>query len=299
MIAAVVVGLNHTSMAPFAPEHRQVSVNQASLHVVEAGDRKAQTMVLLHGYPETWLAFEPLMKLLSSRFHLLAVDLPGIGGSGAIARVDKRSIAAHLNDFIQQAGLKDVVLAGHDIGGMIAYSFLRYFPASLSKVIIMDTAVPGIGPWEAVKRNPYIWHFAFYAVPGLPEALAAGKERMLFDYFYNTLSANTAAITENRRKAYTDAYQAPGALKISFEWYRSFPLDEKDNAGSMQVHIPLMYVRGDKEPGDMEEYINGFKHSGIRHIISTVIPGSGHFTAEEQPEALAGAIADFAAGPIR
>lgn len=130
------------------PEHRQVTVDGVSIHTAEAGSKEGRTILFLHGYPESWMAFEPVMTLLSGKFHLLAADLPGIGRSEKPGPGDKRSIAAFLDRFIRQLGLEDVILAGHDIGGMIAYSFLRYFQARISKVIILDTAVPGIAPWE-------------------------------------------------------------------------------------------------------------------------------------------------------
>jgi hypothetical protein len=33
-----------------------------------------------------------------------------------------------------------------------------------------------VAPWEEVKRNPYIWHFAFFAIPELPEKAFSGKQ---------------------------------------------------------------------------------------------------------------------------
>lgn len=59
--------------------------------------------------------------------------------------------------------------------------------------------IPGVDPWEEVKRNPFIWHFAFHAIPDLPEKLITGKERVYFDYFFNTLSAKPDSIDAEAR----------------------------------------------------------------------------------------------------
>lgn len=272
----------------------QANVNGVSVHVAEAGNKGNQTILFLHGFPENSRAFEGVMNELKGEYHLLAIDLPGIGGSDPIASSDKNAIAGFVHEFIQTLQLKQVILAGHDIGGMVVYAFLKQFSQQVLKAIIMNTAVPGVAPWEEVKRNPHIWHFAFFAVPSLPEVLTTGKEKPLFDFFYDNLSANKNAITESNRNYYAAAYKRPASLKTGFNWYRAFPQDEKDNTAGSRITTPVLYLRGEKEPGaGIEHYIAGFKESGLLNITHTSIPDCGHFTAEEQPVKVAKAIAEF------
>lgn len=168
-------------------------------------------------------------------------------------------------------------------------------PASeyLLKAVIMCTAIPGVSPWEEVKRNPHIWHFAFFSVPGLPEQLISRKQRILFDYFYDTISADGHAINVEKRERYTAAYSSSEALRTSLEWYRSFPEDEAGNARNIACNTPVLYLRGTKEPGNIDDYTDGLKRSGLLNIRSKLIADSGHFAPEEQPEAVAKAIDDF------
>jgi pimeloyl-ACP methyl ester carboxylesterase len=107
------------------------------------------------------------------------IDLPRIGKSEPISSSDKNSIAKFINEIIQTLNLEKIVLTGHDVGGMITYAFLKLFPEKLFKAVIMNTAVPRVEPCDEVKRNPYIWHFAFYAVTSLPKTLITGKQRIL------------------------------------------------------------------------------------------------------------------------
>ena len=110
----------------------------------------------------------------------------------------------------------------------------------------MNTAVPGVEPWEEVKRNPYIWHFAFFAIPELPENILMGKQRVLFDYFFNSITANQSAIDDSKRDYYVAAYNTPSSFKTGLDWYRSFNQDEKENSTYIPVNIPVLYLRGEK-----------------------------------------------------
>jgi pimeloyl-ACP methyl ester carboxylesterase len=272
---------------------QQTNIKGITVHYLEAGVPGNPVILLLHGYPESAAAFIPLMTIMKDKFHLIAPDLPGIGQSEKIESSDKKSIAAFFSEFLKNIKLEKVTVVGHDIGGMVAYAMLRHYPNSLSQVVIMNTAIPGIFPWEEVKKNPHIWHFAFFAVPELPEALINGKQGVLFDYFYDTLSANKNAIPADKRMLYTMAYQLPSSLKTSVDWYRAFSEDEANNNNLPPVSIPLLYLRGGNEPGNMQDYEHGLKSSGIPHITAKLIADSGHFSVEEQPQSVARAIGDF------
>lgn len=273
--------------------NRKVTVNGIATHIVEIGDKGKLPVLLLHGYPENSGEFETVMDLLKNDYYLVAVDLPGIGGTENIASGEKYAIAAFVRVLIETLDLKDPTLVGHDIGGMVTYAFLKHFPEYLLKAVIMCTAIPGVSPWEEVKRNPHIWHFAFFSVPELPEQLISRKQRILFDYFYDTISADGHAINVEKRERYTAAYSSSEALRTSLEWYRSFSEDEAENAKNIACNTPVLYLRGNKEPGNIDDYTDGLKRSGLLNIRSKLIADSGHFAPEEQPEAVAKAIDDF------
>ncbi|TPG33937.1 alpha/beta fold hydrolase [Flavobacterium pectinovorum] len=272
---------------------QQIQIKDTSIHLVEAGNKSKQTILFLHGYPENWEAFKDLMNILKNDYHVLAIDLPGIGKSEKINSSDKFSIAVFVKDLIEKLNLSNIILAGHDCGGMITYSFIRHFANKVSKAIIMNTAIPGVEPWEEVKRNPHIWHFAFYAVPNLPENLIEGKQRLLFDYFFDTLPFIKNVFDANKRERYVAAYADPLSLKTSFDWYRSFPEDEKENSTYKEVSVPVLYLKGDKDFGDIEDYVKGFRKNGLKNIQGKIIANSGHFASEEQPEEVAITIDNF------
>jgi pimeloyl-ACP methyl ester carboxylesterase len=187
--------------------HSQVTAYGSSLHVVEAGDPEAAPFMFLHGWPESWSSWRQVMALASQQVRAVAIDLPGVGQStGNPTDGSKQQLAATIHELVGELGLEDLTLVGQDVGGMIAYSYLRAFQ-DLTRAVIMDVAVPGVGPWEEVLRNPYIWHFAFHSIPGLPERLVKGRQDEYFDFFYDVLSADPAKIP--RRRARTMSRRTP------------------------------------------------------------------------------------------
>jgi len=277
--------------------HRQVQADGIGIHAIEAGPAWAPAVVLLHGWPEDSSAFEPIMDMLSTDAHVVALDLPGVGGSETPPPSnDKRTLAQFVHMAIQSLQLERVTLVGHDVGGMVTYAYLREYPGELAQAVIMDTVIPGVEPWSEVERNPEIWHFGFHSVPALPERLVRGRQSAYFGFFYDALAARPRAIPEAQRIRHVEAYVRPVALHTGFEWYRAFPKDEEDNrhVEGQPVRTPLLYLRGERDPGlAVDRYVEGLRAAGVTEVRGEVIPGSGHFAPEEQPHAVAAALREF------
>jgi pimeloyl-ACP methyl ester carboxylesterase len=251
--------------------------------------------VFLHGWPEDWSAWADVLGLAASDYRVHAIDLPGIGMSlEPRPRGDKKHLADRVHELIKALDLKDVTLVGQDVGGMIAYAYMREF-TDLSRAVVMDTVVPGIAPWDKVIANPYIWHFAFHTIPQLPETLVTGREAEYFNYFYDTIAADSSKITADSRIRYVAAYKAATALQQGFEFYRSFHQDVQDNTASQAnpVDTPLLYLRGDREGGVIDEYVAGFRTAGVTNVTCGLIANSGHFAPEEAPAGVWEAIRTF------
>jgi pimeloyl-ACP methyl ester carboxylesterase len=275
--------------------HQQVLVGNLSLHVAELGDPQARPVLFLHGWPQCWAEWRQVMQLAAAEFHALAIDLPGIGQSAPGATDgSKREIAAAVHGLIGRLGLDRPVIVGHDVGGMAAYAYLRGYEDTAG-VVIIDVAIPGIDPWEDVIRNPYMWHFAFHAVPALPEVLTQGRQGPYFDYFYDVLATTPARISPDDRAAYVQAYATDAALAAGFDFYRAFPQDARDNLeqSGAATSTPVLYTRGAADHGNIDSYAHGLRDAGIRQLTTRLIPNAGHFIPEEQPAALWRHIRDF------
>lgn len=275
--------------------YHDLPITGGSLHAVEAGDPAADPVVLLHGWPESRLAWAEVIPLAARTHRVVAFDLPGIGASVLDEpRGDKVHLAALVREGIEALGLDDdrLTLVGQDAGGMIAFAYLRTQPAP-RRAVIMDTAIPGVAPWDAVVANPWIWHFAFHAIPRLPETLVADHRAAYFDYFFEAITAHPERLDRTRRDAHADAYARPSALTQGFELYRALPRDAEANAEPRRIDVPLLYLRGTAEGGDLDAYAAGLRASGVAEVRTGRIEDAGHFAPEEQPEAVWSAIDAF------
>jgi pimeloyl-ACP methyl ester carboxylesterase len=96
-------------------------VNGTRIHYVEGG--KGTPVLLLPGWPQTWWEFHKIMPELAKRHRVIAVDLRGMGGSAKPGLgYDKKNMAKDIHELTQALGYKQVNIAGHDIGAMVAYS---------------------------------------------------------------------------------------------------------------------------------------------------------------------------------
>lgn len=279
-------------------KHSQIPIHGGSVHVAETGAEHETSVLFLHGWPQDWSAWTSVLEMAGEHVHALAVDLPGVGQSiVADPPAASRDIADVLHQVVTELELERLTIVGHDIGGQVAYAYLKRYSAELAAAVIIDVVVPGIPPWEDVVRNPSIWHFAFHAVPRLPELLVGGREGAYFDFFYNALAKYPDRISSQARARYTEAYSSPEALSAGFGWYRGFPQDAAHNTDDGETHTgvetPLLYVRGEHEPGDIKSYKEGFRRVGLQNVRTATVRDCGHFAPEEQPADLCGELLDF------
>jgi pimeloyl-ACP methyl ester carboxylesterase len=277
--------------------HRHVVVADSQLHAVEAGDPDGVPFLFLHGWPESWQSWRQVMTVAARQARPVAIDLPGVeASSGAATDGSKQQLAAVVHELIATMGLREVTLVGQDVGGMIAYTYLRAYQ-DLARVVIMDVVMPGVDPWEEVLRNPYLWHFAMHMIPALPERLVQGHQEEYFGYFYDVLSHDKRRISAEARAAYAKAYATDSALTAGFNWYRTLYQDAADNrqaAAGSPATTPLLYLRGEHESGNIDTYVQGLRAAGVTHVEQAVVPDAGHFTQEENPEQTWQLIARFA-----
>ena len=108
----------------------KASVNGTSIHYVRGGS--GPVILLVHGFPEDWYEFHHVMPLLAEKFTVIAVDLRGVGESAVTPTgYDAASLAEDLHQLVDQLQLNKIYIVGHDIGGMVAYAFLRKYPETL------------------------------------------------------------------------------------------------------------------------------------------------------------------------
>jgi len=263
-----------------------------------AGIASRPALLLLHGWPHSHALYEPVIDALAERFFVLAPDLPAIGESrGAPGSAEKTVLADVLLAAAERAGARDIVVAGIDVGGMIAFAAARDHGRRIRGAVVTNTVVPGLDPWEKLLADPRIWHFAFHAIPELPETMVQGRQRPYFDYFSDLLAGHASAVTDAYRERFAAAYARPEALKAGFDWYRALAADAKHNARPKAIETPLLYLRGDADGRSPDDYLPGLRRAGVRELTAAVLADCGEFAPLEAPRAFVDALMRFAPSP--
>ncbi len=269
---------------------RTAKIGGVTLHYLTAGH--GTPLILLHGYAETSRMWKPIIPVLAERFTVIAPDLPGIGDSEIPADgLDMKSAAIRIHALVRSLGIQKAEVVGHDIGLMVAYAYAAQFPTEVTKLVLMDAFLPGVGGWEAVYNNPSIWHFRFNGPT--PEALVQGRERTYFEYFWNEFAADkTRSIPEADRKAYTAAYARPGRMHAGWAYFVSFRQAAKDFAQLSQtkLHMPVLTIGGEKSLG---EALAQQTKVVATDVTVVVLKDTGHWVLEERPKETTEALQKF------
>ena len=253
---------------------------------------RGPVVVLLHGYTQTSHMWKPLMPLLAASHTVIAPDLRGAGGSErAKDGYDKKTLAKDIRTLVRQLGHEQVQLVGHDIGLMVAYAYAAQYSKEVSKVILMDAFLPGIGNWKDVWLLRDLWHFHFYG--DVPLALVKGRERIYFEHFWNDFAADkTKSVPEADRRIYAAAYARANGMRAGFEYFKTFEQDAKDFAAfsTTKLEMPFLVLTGEKASGT---FLIDQTKLVASNVTGTVVKGSGHWLMEEATGQVIPAIVAF------
>nr|AAZ23055.1 hypothetical protein [Streptomyces fradiae] len=186
-------------------------------------------------------------------------------------------------------------LVGHDIGGMVAFSYARLYPEQVHRLALIDLLVPGLGLEKAM--NPATggsFHFGLFMAREVPELLFQGNERAFFQWWFPHLSATPGVFTPEEIDATTASYRGHDALRSGFEHYRTLLEDAETNRAwadsGHRMEVPLLAVGGQHNAGAR---LADSLRPVAPHLRAAVIEGSGHFVPEERPDALLDVLTPF------
>jgi pimeloyl-ACP methyl ester carboxylesterase len=269
---------------------RNIKTAGATIYVRAGGTGPAVT--LLHGFGDTGDMWAPVAAALVDHHTVVVPDLRGMGlSSHPPGGYDKKNEARDIAAVLDRLKIDSTALVTHDIGNMVGYALAAQFPARVSRWVVIDAPLPGIGPWDEQLRNPKVWHFNFRG-PDV-ERLVKGRERIYLDRFWNELSANPKRIDEATRRHYARLYARPGAMHCAFEQFAAFTRDAEDNrafAAQGKLIMPILALGGDHSYKTLMADIMRFVATDV---TGGVIANSGHWVMEEQPRQTAAAIVDF------
>ena len=274
---------------------REIKAGDATIHVRVGGTGPA--VVLLHGYGETGDMWAPMAADLMRDHKVIVPDLRGLGlSSKPSAGFDKKTQASDVAAVMDAVGVTRADVITHDIGNMVGFAFAMLHPERVRRFVLIDAPVPGVGPWEEILKNPLLWHFRFGG-PDM-ERLVAGRERIYLDRFWNEFSADPKKFDEQSRRHYAQLYALPGAMHSGFEQFHAFDQDAIDNramlAAKGKLKMPVLALGGEKSFGlTMAEVMR----AAADDVTADVVPDSGHWIMEENPDATVKLVRAFLDAP--
>ncbi|WP_422272702.1 alpha/beta fold hydrolase [Bradyrhizobium sp.] len=171
-------------------EHLTVHANGAAFHVARTGTGKP--LLLLHGWPEFWLTWEPVKARLADRFTPYAPDMRGFGDSDKPdGPFGPDRHAADMLALMDALGLTRAGIVGHDVGGAAMQPMARSAPERTAGLFFFDFVYPGIGARMAEPdRLNHIWYQSFNQ---LDMAVALVGEPRELPYLHRALPENLVA----------------------------------------------------------------------------------------------------------
>jgi pimeloyl-ACP methyl ester carboxylesterase len=276
---------------------RYVDTGELRLHAVTGGD--GPPLMLVHGWPQTWYAWRMLMPTLARDFSVVAVDQRGIGLSDKPQHgYDTATLASDLVALMDMLGHSRFALYGTDVGMPIAYALAADHRNRVDRLVVSEAPLPGISPSPPLflppQLNERLWHLAFNQLPETNEQLVTGREDIFLGAEFDA-SAGTNKLPRDIVRYYIDTLAAdPDHLRGSFGFYRALPtsIAQNEQRKTRRLTLPVLAIGGAESSG---EGVGNTMKLTADDVQTLVIPGCGHWVAEQAPDELLVALAAFLA----
>ncbi|PPS90626.1 alpha/beta fold hydrolase [Streptomyces sp. MH60] len=268
--------------------HEFAEVDGVRMHYVTGG--RGTPVVLIHGWPQTWYGWWPIMPELAEHHTVYAVDLPGLGDStGSPTGYDKATLARYVHELIaDRLGVDDARVIGHDFGAAVAFQYASRFPDDTARLGYFDLPLPGPAV-DAPTYRSLSWHIAFHSQRKVPEAVVGDDVRAYLSLFYPQVSYGGTAFGGTRERSpftgaevdeYARTYSRPEALTGGFELYRALDEDVRDTVAAEPVRAPTLLMTAQGQLDAIRRTVA----PRLGNIVRAVdVPKAGHWLVEENP----------------
>ena len=267
--------------------HTYERARGVAFHVAEAGE--GPPVVLLHGWPQHWYEWRHLIGPLARDRHVICPDLRGFGWSEAPpSGYDKETLTRDVLALLDARGIERFSVAGHDWGGWIAFLLALLAPDRVERALVMNIAYPFTKLTPAsLARHWRFWYQPLLGSPVLGPRLvgrmSGGIEAIL------RWAGADRAWNEEETRVFLSQLAEPARAHASMQLYRAAQLKDINRAvlGRYRRMAPL-------EPSTL--FLYGTEDRIIRPIHFArperyardmrveLVPGCGHFIADERPD---------------
>jgi pimeloyl-ACP methyl ester carboxylesterase len=277
---------------------RYIDAGGLRQHAVIGGD--GPPLLLVHGWPQNWYAWRLLMPALARDFEVIAVDQRGIGQTDKPQDgYDTSTLADDLVALMDELGHQRFAVVGHDTGYIIGYALAADHPDRVARVALAEVpGAPGVGPSPPLfipePLNNRLWHIPFNRVNDeLTEQLVRGREDIFFGYEF-AIQGGGKTLPDYALEYYFRLFSDPDTLRGSFGLYRAWDttLAQNEQRKTRPLTMPVLAIGGAGSWGELTG--DGIKPAAD-DVQTVVIPGVGHWVAEQAPEEMLAALTAFLA----
>jgi haloacetate dehalogenase len=283
-------------------EHR-LPTGQAQIYLLTAGS--GPPLLLLHGYPQTHVAWHAVAPRLREHFSLVIPDLRGYGQSkgpppdSAHMNYSKRMMADDMVKIMTALGHERFMLAGHDRGGRVGYRLALDHPDRVSRFAAIDI-IPTLAAAERINKDTAMstYHWLFLAQPApMPERLIGNDPEFYLLHLLERWAGRRDALSPSAVAEYTRHFREPSMIEATCEDYRAgmgvdLEHDRADREAGRKIRCPLLVLWG-------KRYLAAKAKSPIEvwrawaEDLHEVALDCGHFVMEEQPQSCVVALREF------
>lgn len=258
------------------------------IRLAEAGPTDAPLVVLLSPFPESILTFAGSWEALTAEFRVIAIDLPGFGGSeGDRNDMSPKALGDHLAVIFDELDLQDIHLVGPDVAMGAALSYvINHDHRLLSMAVGHGPGAPG--PFKLARMinmlaGSRIMRSATAMLGAGPLIATTGK-----------LGAIRHTSNATQINDYKQAYS--GRAFEVIHWFEDFRSKAAGIAERLdEVDVPTLVFWGEL---DVMFHVSNAEllNDALPHSTLQVLPEAGHLSWSDQPELFAAMIADWANG---
>ncbi|MGP1395496.1 MAG: alpha/beta fold hydrolase [Inquilinaceae bacterium] len=288
-------------------ETRRMAVGEADLHVRIGGE--GPPLLLLHGYPQTHVAWHRVAPALARRFTVILPDLRGYGQSrgpapdAANRAYSKRAMAWDMVTLMADLGHTRFRLAGHDRGGRVGYRLCLDHPGMVERFAALDI-VTTLDAWEEMDADRAIstYHWSFLAAPSpVPERLIGADSDFFITHLLDRWAGRKNALDPDAVAAYLAQFRDPAVVAATCADYRAGATtdrddDRADRQAGRRIDCPVLVLWGRGYLGDKATSPIALWRRWAGDVRECALD-CGHFIAEEEPEICADRLTAFFTEP--
>ena len=260
------------------------NVSGQEIHTLESGQTARQKAILIHGWSSSSYAMSPLVQMLSQRFHVVSVDLPGYGASPRFTKsISIQAYADLMAEFAEQISDGAVIVVGHSMGGMIALNMAMSYPVLIERMVLIAPTITGrLSNTVNTVISPVTMMERF----GLGQVLVSSVEGAyvgITDRLMRPVSfADRTGITEEEYGRLRADARRPGQGRVRAECF--FAMRDNDLRGRVgEVQVPALVIWGAEDNTvplrDAGVVADEWPQADLR-----ILPKAGHWPHFEAPD---------------